>query len=178
MDPQYWVIAGTCSTLHLNQTRENYKIGPPSVPWEGMVELSRSDADVAALYQLLGVKSDEFVYSPHGFVSPSDDSVSSSDDFVSWPGSSVSAIDVPVTDFHALSGLQAPVTDFDAITGSEASVIDSYTPDCGGPGLELKKIVDDMLIPPHRASLGSLPTSRLMRQVKPKLADVDDPDDE
>ena len=56
------------------------------------------------------------------------------------------------------------------------------------PDLELKKIVDDMLIPLHSASLGRFPTGRLMRQVKPKLAsancgtnplaDVADPDDE
>ena len=89
-----------------------------------------------------------------GFISFSDDCVSSPDDFVSWPDNSGSAIDALATALDALTGLQAPVTDFDAITGSEASVIDSYTPDCGGPDLELKTIVDDMLTTPHSASLG------------------------
>ena len=84
--------------------------------------------------------------------------------------------------------MEAPLADFDAITGSEVSVIDPYISDSGGPDPELKKIVDDMVIPPHSASLGSFRTSRLMRQVKPKFAsascctnpraDVDDPDDE
>ena len=95
-----------------------------------------------------------------------------------WSDNSVSAIDAPVTDVDALTGLQARVTDFDAITGSEVAVIESYTPDCGGPDFELKKIVDDMLTTPHSASLGKFHTSRPMRQVKPKLMDVDDLDDE
>ena len=44
---------------------------------------------------------------------------------------------------------------------------------------DLKDIVDGMLAIPPSASLGRIRTSRLSRQVKPKLAeDIDDPDDE
>ena len=42
----------------------------------------------------------------------------------------------------------------------------------------MKKIVDMLLTGPHGASLGRFLTSRLMRQVKPKRVDVDNPDDE
>ena len=131
-----------------------------------MVDLSRDVTDVTEFDQLREIEV------------PTDGFISSSDAFVSWPDYSGSAIDVPVAALDAPTELQAPVTDFGAITGSEVSVIDSYTPDIVGPDLELTKIVDELLTTPHSASLGSFPTSRPMRQVKPKLADVDDPDDE
>ena len=39
---------------------------------------------------------------------------------------------------------------------------------------DLKNIVDGLLNSPPSASLGRIPTSRLMRQVKPKLVGDDD----
>ena len=82
---------------------------------------------------------------------------------------------VSVMDLDALTGLQAPVTDFGAIAGSETAVIGD---DMFNADRELQNIVDDMFGSPPSAILGRFPTSRLMRQVKPKLAEVDDPDDE
>ena len=41
---------------------------------------------------------------------------------------------------------------------------------------DLKDIVDGLLNPPSSESLGSFPTSRPMRQVKPKLAHADNLD--
>ena len=60
--------------------------------------------------------------------------------------------------------------------GSDASIIDLYDADgASGPKRNLKEIVDSMVNPPPSASLGRFPTSRPMRQAKPKLADVDNP---
>ena len=62
----------------------------------------------------------------------------------------------------------APVTYVDAYIQSEACVIgaDGFDAD-----QDLRDIVDDIFCSPPSASLGSFPTSRLTRQVKPKLAE-------
>ena len=88
------------------------------------------------------------------------------------------------TFFDFVNHSSGHVTDLDAhllypFTDSDARVIGPYIADgSSGPERDLKDIVDIMLNPPSSASLGRFPTSRLMRQVKRKLANVDNPDDD
>ena len=70
--------------------------------------------------------------------------------------------------FHYLD-VDVPATCVDAHIQSEAPVIGV---DCLDADQDLRKIVDDMFCSPPSASLGRFPTSRLTRQVKPKLAEV------
>ena len=82
-----------------------------------------------------------------------------------------------VTDFDARTGPEAYVTDFDAFICSDSPFIDSDAHiDVDAAVIDhdrdLKTIVDGLLYSPPSASLGRFPTSRPLRQVRPKLADV------
>ena len=85
----------------------------------------------------------------------------------------------PFTGLDACAGPEAAVADLnhsidsDALIESDDSVVGSFVSD---GARDLKGIVDGLLRPPPSASLGRFTTSRLMRQVKPKLV-VDSSDD-
>ena len=64
-------------------------------------------------------------------------------------------------------------SDLEAATEIDARVTDHDVPDCSH-STDLKDIVDGMITPTPSVSLGRFPTSRLTRQVKPKLTeDID-----
>ena len=83
-------------------------------------------------------------------------------------GDALTAFDA-LTPFDAFTDLEA-LTNVDAFTDLDHPVIDSEHQ------RDLKHIVDSLLARSPSASLDRFPTSRLMRQVKPKLV-VDDPKD-
>ena len=81
------------------------------------------------------------------------------------------------TDSDAHTGPAATFTDSDALIDLDLSSTD-LDAHIGVPVIDhnrdLKYIVDSLLDSPPCASLGRIPTSRLMRQVKSKLVDADD----
>ena len=83
----------------------------------------------------------------------------------------VVGLDASVTEFDAFIGPDSPFIDFDAHIDFDARV------DVDAPVIDhdrdLKSIVDDLLNLPPSASLGRFPTSRLARQVRAKLVDID-----
>ena len=107
------------------------------------------------------------------------------------PDGDLTGLDASVTGSDALTGFAAladldAFSDFAALTGLDDfsaydAVIDhDHVPlrRCGVSDhqSDLKNIVDSLLDSPPRASLGRIPVSRLMRQVKSKLADSDNLD--
>ena len=72
----------------------------------------------------------------------------------------------------ACAGPEVAVTDLNAFIDSDDSVVGSFVSDGARyHERDLKDIVDVLLNLLPSASLGRFPTSRLMRQVKSKLAD-------
>ena len=91
----------------------------------------------------------------------------------------VTDFDACATDLDALGDPDYSVATFDAPTHLNVPI----NPDCSVADLyisehqrDLQNMVDGLLTLPPSASLGRIPTSRLMRQVKSKLADSDNLD--
>ena len=77
----------------------------------------------------------------------------------------------PFTGLDACAGPESAVTDLNAVIDSDDSAVGSFV--SGGARCherDLKDIVDGLLNQPPSASLGRIPTSQVMRQVKSKAA--------